>query len=43
MPDFTGRRAMAQNQAKDGIKIRSASFRNKKAYTRKVKHQNHEA
>lgn len=39
---FTGRAAQAQNLAKDGIKIRAAAFRNKKAYSRKTKHQNRE-
>lgn len=43
MADFTGRKAMSQNLAKDGLKIRSASFKNKKAYSRKAKHSNREA
>lgn len=40
MADFTGKKAQHLNMAQDGIKIRSASFKNKKAYDRKVKHKN---
>lgn len=36
MPNFTGRKAMAQNLAKDGIKIRAAKFKSPKAYDRKT-------
>ncbi len=36
-PILTGKKAMHMNMALDGIKIRSASFKNKKAYDRKNK------
>lgn len=39
MADFTGRRAIAQNLQKDGLKIRATSFKNKKKYTRKDKYR----
>lgn len=39
MADFTGRKAMAMNMAKDGIKIRSAKFKNAKAYNRTEKYK----
>ena len=39
MADFTGRKAIALNLAQDGLKIRAVTFKNKKKYTRKVKHR----
>jgi len=40
MADFTGKKAMHLNMKQDGLKIRSQTFRNKKIYSRKVKHRN---
>jgi hypothetical protein len=36
-PEFTGKRAIALNLQKDGLKIRAASFKNRKKYNRKDK------
>ncbi len=33
--NFTGKKAMFKNMAEDGLKIRAATFKNKKAYNRK--------
>ena len=37
--EFTGRKAQFLNLQRDGIKLRSTTFRNKKVYSRKTKHQ----
>lgn len=37
-----GRKAQFLNMQKDGLKIRSATFKNAKAYTRKQKHKGSE-
>lgn len=36
-PVMTGRKAQFLNMQQDGVKIRAAAFKNKKAYTRKDK------
>lgn len=38
MQKGTGQKAMFLNLKEDGIKVRSATFKNKKAYNRKAKH-----
>lgn len=40
--NMTGQKAQFLNLKEDGLRIRSATFRNKKAYTRKTKHNNRE-
>lgn len=40
MADFTGKKAIFLNMKQDGLKIRASAHRNKKIYSRKVKHRN---